>query len=369
MFYLSNFNKTAFDLQIFAEERTEPATPRKRRKVRQEGRVARSLDLTASVVVIAVLLVLFFFTPYMFEQIKSFTVYIFKEVSSGVTYSPDNYAHLLIVSILRFSAIMWAVLLSAFIVGLAITIKQVGFYITIKPLIPDLSRMNPVTGLKKIVSLRSLVEVLKGIVKASVVLWVLLISLQKDIPEIAGCLKLEFNPAVFLIADKIFWLAIKLAVVLLIIGLIDYAYQRWEFERSIRMSKQEIKEEFKQIEGDPQIKRKIRQKQRELAMRRMMAEVPKADVVITNPTTIAIAIRYDAEIMSAPIVVAKGKGFIAQRIKEIAQEHEVPIIEDRPLAWALYDTTEIGQEIPPELYRAVAEILAFVYRTRGKNIG
>ena len=159
----------------------------------------------------------------------------------------------------------------------------------------------------------------------------------------------------------------RLAVMLFIIGLLDYAYQKWDFEKSIKMSKQEVKEEVKQTEGDPLIKSKIRQKQRELARKRMMASVPKADVVITNPTTLAVALMYDSEVMAAPQVVAKGKGLIARKIRELAEEHGVAIIENRPLAWALYESTEIGDEVPEKLYRGVAEILAMVYRLKKKE--
>ena len=156
----------------------------------------------------------------------------------------------------------------------------------------------------------------------------------------------------------------RLAIMLFVIGMVDYGYQKWEFEKSIKMSKQEIKEEFKQMEGDPQIKSKIRQKQRELAKKRMMASVPKADVVITNPTTLAVALMYDREIMAAPQVVAKGRGVIARKIRELAEEHGVPIVENKPLAWALYESSEIGDEVPEKLYRGVAEILAMVYKLK-----
>jgi flagellar biosynthetic protein FlhB len=174
---------------------------------------------------------------------------------------------------------------------------------------------------------------------------------------------MPFIEGVALAADRVFSLALKMALVLFVLGVFDYAYQKWEFEKSIRMSKQEIKEEYKQMEGDPQIKRRIRQRQRELARRRMMADVPKADVVITNPTHLAVAIRYDPKTMGAPLVLAKGEGFVALRIREIAEEHRIPVVEDRPLARALMQT-EPGEEVPEALYRAVAEVLAFVYRLK-----
>ena len=173
---------------------------------------------------------------------------------------------------------------------------------------------------------------------------------------------LEIGSAAFW--DMLWTLAMRLALLLLVLAFADYAYQKWDFEKSIRMSKQEIKEEYKQMEGDPQIKSKIRQKQREMAKQRMMADVPKADVVITNPTRLAIALSYDRQLMGAPQVIAKGSDFLAQRIREIARANGVPIIENKPLAWALYENVEVGEEIPEDLYRGVAEILAMVYRLK-----
>ena len=165
--------------------------------------------------------------------------------------------------------------------------------------------------------------------------------------------------------DRIWALSLKMALMLFVLGLFDYLYQRWEFERSIRMSKQEIKEEYKQMEGDPLVKRRIRQRQRELARKRMMSEVPKADVVITNPTHLALALQYDREIMEAPLLLAKGEGYIARKIREVAEEHKIPIVQNPPLAQALYREVEVGGEVPEAFYRAVAEVLAFVYRLKG----
>ncbi len=159
-------------------------------------------------------------------------------------------------------------------------------------------------------------------------------------------------------------LAMRLALMLLVMAFADYAYQKWEFENSIKMSKKEIKDEYKQMEGDPQIKQKIRQKQREMAKQRMMADVPKADVVITNPTHIAVALQYDRAVMGAPQLIAKGADYLAMRIREIAEVNLIPIIENKPLAWALYENVEVGEEIPEDFYRGVAEVLAFVYRLK-----
>lgn len=195
----------------------------------------------------------------------------------------------------------------------------------------------------------------------------LYLALRKELESIALAMKLPYLQGLNVVTEKIWWLALRMALLLFVIAAFDYAYQRWDFEKSIRMSKKEIKDEYKQMEGDPKVKQRIRQRQRELARRRMMAQVPKADVVITNPTTLAVAIQYERQVMDAPCVVAKGKGVLARRIREIAQEHNVPIVENRALARALFEATDVGEIIPETLYKGVAEVLAFVYKLKAKK--
>jgi flagellar biosynthetic protein FlhB len=240
----------------------------------------------------------------------------------------------------------------------------VGFVVSFKPLALKMDRFNPISGLKKIVSLRTIVELCKGILKALVLLGMLYISLRDDRDLMLSIMMYPLEKGSGIIIGRIWGLALRMALILFLLALADYAYQRWEFEKSIKMSKQEIKEEYKQMEGDPLVKRRIRQKQRELAQKRMMSDVPKADVVVTNPTHIAVAIQYDQHSMSAPIVVAKGEDFIAQKIRDIASEHGVPIVENKPLARALMQKVDVGEAIPEELYLSVAEVLAFVYRLK-----
>jgi len=261
--------------------------------------------------------------------------------------------------------LFWGLIIAVMVV--AVTVRQVGWVISFKPFNFDLSRMNPVSGLKKIISMRSLVELLKGILKASLFAWVIYMALRDKLPVAVSAMQLSLTEGALQLWNLLWGLAMRLAAMLLVIGILDYGYQKWDFEKSIKMSKQEVKEEHKQMEGDPQIKSKIRQKQRELAKKRMMASVPKADVVITNPTTIAVALMYEREIMAAPQIVAKGKGVIARKIREVAEEHKIPIIENKPLAWALYESAEIGDEVPEKLYRGVAEILAMVYKLKKKD--
>ncbi|MGI6783817.1 MAG: flagellar biosynthesis protein FlhB [Aminivibrio sp.] len=356
-----------FDLQFFAEEKTEPATPRKRRKEREEGRVAKSQDLGAATIILTGLFGLLVFGPFLFSRVTAFAADMIA-LMGGEAIHREGWLHMIRNDTLFAMLGPWLPIgLAAAVSALIVTVSQVGFVVTPKPLTPKFDRMNPVSGLKKVLSLRSLVELLKGLLKAALLGFVIYYSLKKETPELVAAISFPLEAGVSRLLWKLLGLSFRLAFLLLVLGIFDYAYQKWEFERSIKMSKQEIKEEYKQMEGDPQIKSKIRQKQRELARSRMMSSVPKADVVITNPTRLAIALEYDREVMDAPVMTAKGSGFLARRIRELAEESGVPVVENKPLARSLYETVEVGEEVPEELYRAVAEVLAFVYSLKPKK--
>ncbi len=357
-----------FDLQFFSQERTEPATPRKRRKEREEGRVAKSQDLGAAAVILVGLFALMVFGRFLFSWILAFTTDAIAFMG-GNTIREDGWFSAIRNETVVAMVVPWLPIgLAAAVGALIVTVSQVGFFLTTKPLVPKMDRMNPVSGLKKVLSLRSLVEMVKGLLKAALFALVIYFSLRKDTPELVRAIRFPLETGVSRLLDKLLGLSFRLAFLLLVIALFDYVYQKWEFERSIKMSKQELKEEFKQMEGDPQIKSKMRQKQRELARGRMMSSVPKADVVITNPTRLAVALEYDRKAMDAPVVSAKGSGFLARRIREIAGENGVPVVENKPLARSLFENLEVGDEVPEEFYRAVAEVLAFVYRIgKGKT--
>ncbi|MBC7331001.1 MAG: flagellar biosynthesis protein FlhB [Synergistetes bacterium] len=359
-YYISN----EFDLQLFAEEKTEPATPRRRRRVREEGQVARSAELNAFVIISVGLFTFFLFESIVRRDIFSMAQYVFSNLHlvkpDGINIDSSTKVQAEIIEfLLRMVAPFF---LFSFIGAVVVNLLQVGFHISFKPFALNLNKLNPVVGLRRVFSLRSLVELLKGSVKALLMGYLIYRFIKADYPTYLKTLLVPFPNNIALISKLIFFTLLKILPLLLVLAIIDYVYQKWEFERSIRMSKYEIKEEYKQIEGDPRIKAKIREKQRELARRRMMQEVPKAQVVITNPVMVAVALRYEPEIMNAPVVVAKGERLVAQRIREIAEKHGIPIVEDKALAWTLYRTVDIGDEIPPELYKAVAEVLAFVYR-------
>lgn len=354
-------NLNLFDIQFFAEEKNEPATPKKRQKSRDEGQVAKSQDLSAATVIMAGMLAVLLFGPLIGGRITGLMKDLFRylvspemDTSRWLVYPLSKIAVAFIVSWLPIGLIC---ALMAFVTLLV----QVGYHVSFKPFTPKLSRMNPVSGLKKIISMRSLVEMTKGVIKASLLLWMVYSALQKELDAMVAAMRFPLFVGFLDVINIIWWLGFKMALMLLILGIFDYMYQKWEFEKSIKMSKQEIKDEYKQMEGDPLIKRRIRQRMRELASKRMMSDVPKADVVVTNPTHLALAIKYDKEIMSAPVILAKGENLIAQKIKEVAAAHKIPIVENPTLARALFRDVEVGQEVPEALYRAVAEVLAFVY--------
>lgn len=356
--------KGFFELQFFAEEKTEPATPRKRRKEREEGRVTKSQDLGASSIILAGLLVMILFGGWQFNGLISYIKNMIMLMGSSSLFQ-DGWFNLIVdQSLSTYTRVLSSFAISCVVAAFFVTVAQVGFFISSKPLTPKPDRFNPISGLKKIVSLRSLVEMVKGLLKALTLAAVLYSVFKSDLDDMVEAIRYPLQEGVSILMWRLWTVSFKMALILLVIAVFDWAYQKWEFEKSIKMSKQEIKEEYKQMEGDPKIKQKIRQKQREMAQRRMMSEVPKADVVITNPTTLAIAIQYDREKMEAPVLLAKGKDNIARKIREIAEENSVPVVENKPLAWSLYEGVELGEEVPESLYRSVAEVLAFVYKIK-----
>lgn len=370
VFNLYGLDKTMLfpiDVQFFAEEKSEPATPRKRQKAREEGQVTKSQDLTAAVVIASGLIgVLVFGGFFMGNLTRLFEVTMgyLKEPSMGTN---RWLLHPSVRALYSYFLVWLPLGLICALSALGLLAYQVGFLFTSKPLVPNLNRLNPVSGMKKMFSGRSFVEMLKGVVKAGILIMMLYGALKNDLVTLVGAVGQPFVEGLGTVMWRVWVLSMKMTLMLLVLGLFDYAYQRWEFERSIRMSKQEIKEEYKQMEGDPLIKRRIRQRQRELAQRRMMSDVPKADVVITNPVHVAVALNYDRKVSDAPVLLAKGQGLIAERIKELARENRVPVVQNPPLARAIYSQVEIGEEIPEGLYKAVAEVLAFVYRLRGRR--
>ncbi len=358
-------NRLRLDLQFFAGEKTEKATPKKKQDSRKKGQVAKSQDVNTAINLLAVFLLLLFIGPYMFEKISSLLIEFFQ--NSMLIQVTEESAPLLLIEVLKEMGLILApILAAALIAGVAANYMQIGFMFSTETIQLKLEKLDPIKGFKRIFSIRAIVELLKSILKISVVGLVTFFVIWQRMDEIMVLSKKSIGNAMTTLADITVKVGIYASIALLVLALLDYLYQKYDYEKNIRMSKQDIKDEYKNIEGDPLIKSKIKQKQREMAMQRMMQEVPKADVVITNPTHYAIALKYDDQKSDAPYVIALGVDFVAQKIKYIAKENDVVLVENRPLARALYDQAEIGQAIPEEFFKAVAEILAFVYKTKGK---
>lgn len=342
-------------------DKTERATPKRRREAREKGQVAKSIDLSPAVVMLFVVLSINYLAPFSYTKTEEMIKYSYSLISKPEV-SMSSISSIFIQITWQFLLIVGPVFIISVIAALIANYAQVGMLFTFKPLMPDFSKISPVKGAQRLLSGKAMVELIKSFLKLIIVGYVGFITISSNYPLLASMSDMELREILKIIGMLIYTLGVRVGIVLLLIGILDYLYQRYDFERNLRMTKQEVKDELKQQEGDPLLKARIRQKQRQIAMQRMMQEVPKADVIITNPIHFAIALVYKQEEMKAPKVIAKGQRLVAAKIKKIAEEHKIPIIEDRSLAAWLFKSVEIGMEVPPELYQAVAEILALVYR-------
>ena len=365
-----------YNLQFFAKdgpggEKTEPATQKKLNDARKEGQVAKSREIANGMGLLALFLVLKIWTGNMGISFLETFQAIYNKIPQVTRLLEGTSPMREMTTLLKHAAIQLVtiilpILLIGMVVAFACDYAQVKWKPTTKPLQPKFSKLNPIKGFQKIFSANSLVELLKSIIKIVLIVFMAKGYLEDKTDYLLLFYDMDIMAVLGLILQTVTDLGIRIAVVYLIFAFGDYAYQKWKFAEDMKMTKQEVKEEYKNQEGDPQIKGKIRQKMQEVSRRRMMQALPQADVVITNPTHYAVAIKYDPSISDAPVVVAKGQDFLAQKIKEIAKEHKVEIVENKPLARMLFANVEVGEAVPPELYQAVAEVLAFVYHLQGK---
>lgn len=363
-------------MQFFAKEgeggeKTEEPTSKKLEDARKEGQVAKSREIANGLGLLSFFLVLKFMAGYMGTSFIECFAYFYAEIpeTAELIANPVPEAammSLLINAIIILLKLVAPLLVIGFVVAFVSDYIQVKWKPTSKPLQPKFSKMNPISGFKKIFSANSIVELIKSIAKIGLVAYVVYSYLNDKTDQIFLLYDIQLTQAIILIGELVIDLGIRISLIYMLIAAADFAYQKWKFHQDMKMTKQEVKEEYKNQEGNPEIKGKIRSKMREASQRRMMQSLPEADVVITNPTHYAVAIKYDPDTSPAPIVIAKGEDYLAQKIKEVAREHQVEIVENKPLARMLYANVEIGAEIPPELYQAVAEVLAFVYHIKGK---
>jgi flagellar biosynthetic protein FlhB len=349
-----------------AEKSQEP-TPHRRQQAREQGQVARSQDLGSAALLILGLVCLMvlgggltdFLAEYSRRQLGGDAW-----LSADLDFTVAEW-HGILLALARTVLPIFAILLLG---AVGINLMQVGFLFLPEKLAPDLTRLDPIRGIRRLFSLTNAVHLAFGIFKILVIAAVAFLSLYQRRDTILGLTGLEVPEIAQYVLQILFWTTVKIGLALLVLALLDYGFQRWKHEQDLKMTPREIREEMKNLEGNPELIARRRQVQRQLALHRLSEAVPKADVVISNPTELAVAIQYKPETMAAPIVVAKGAGVLAQRIRRLALEHGIPIVEKKPLAQALYRDVELNQPIPEDKYAAVAEVLAYVYQLQGKKI-
>jgi len=348
------------------EEKTEEPTPKRREEARKKGQVAKSQDLTKAVLMLTGMSLIYALGGGIRNKLGNFMRWCFENIHT-VNFSEEGINSLLLSVISLIIGILAPFAIGLLFFVLAISIFQVGLKISFETLKPNFGKLDPIKGMKNIFSTSALVRVAMSLLKLAVIGGVLYYSIIGEIDIVLALHTFEVVTIFAIISDMVFWMVVKMAIAMLLLAIIDLIYQRYNHEKQLKMSHQEIKDEMKQSEGDPQVKARIRRKMMENTFKRMMAAVPEADVVVANPIHFAIALKYDSAIAEAPIVIAKGQRLIAQRIKELAREAGIPIIEDKPLARALFKTVEVGEQVPPALYRAVAKVLGYIYRMKNKK--
>ena len=350
-------------------EKTEKATPKKRRDARKKGQVRRSTEVNTAFCAIIMFGLLYFLWPWFVEQMQGiftehFSTQSIMMASRGM--NQNEIMELLARILLGFFSMMFPILGAAMISGIAANVLQIGFMFTTETMKVKLNKINPINGFKQMLSPRKLVDLVKNLFKIFLVGYIAYTDYMNLLEKFGRYVGQEIDISFIDIMQTAFLMALKMCIVMVFIAVADFLYQWWKYEKDLKMTKQEVKDEYKMMEGDPKIKGKIRQKQMQMSAMRMMQQVPEADVVITNPTHYAVALSYKEKEHAAPKVLAKGQDYIAQKIREVAMEHDIQIVENPPLAQSLYAMCEVDDEIPGDLYQAVADILVFVYRQKGK---
>jgi len=347
------------------QEKTEVATPRRRQQAREEGNVPKSMEMNTALILATGVVAFYFYAEHFYASVADAILYYMSRLGEAPLTDQD------------IGPLSWEVgwrvinILGPFfilfvVVSIVINIAQVGFLFVLTAVQPKFNKLNPYTGLQRVLGTRGRVELLKSVGKMLIIGPIMFITVQQSLPSMMTLMSMGLKDSMIHIGYEALDVAVIALLFMLILAIIDLVYQRWQHEQDMKMTKEEVKQENKDIQGDPQVKSRIRSTQQDMARQRMMEEVPESEVVVTNPTEYAIALKYDPDHGPAPIVVAKGRNVLARKIKEIARENNVPIVENRPLAQSLYKLVEIGGLVPPELYQAVAEVLAYVYKLSRK---
>lgn len=349
------------------EEKTEKATPKKRRDQRKEGNVLQSKEIVTAASVLGIFSAVRLLAGFIIKNLLSFTARMY-ENSATYDVTAENFMPLIVQMITVVVMVVGPVCAVAMLLGIIPTVAQTRGLFTMKALKPKFSRLNPLEGIKKLFSMQAIVGILKGLIEVIVIGYMIFNEISDRMPIILSLMDAGLMQGLAYIGLSVFDMVMLICILLVFVAAGDFLFQWWQFEKKLKMSKQEVKEEFKQMEGDPQVKSKIKQRQQQMAQSRMMQDVPSADVIIRNPTHYAVALKYDQDRNRAPEVIAKGKDYLAMKIVEIAEKNDIMCVEDPPLARSLYADVDIGREIPYELYNAVAEILTVVYREKNKSL-
>lgn len=349
------------------EEKTEKATPKKRRDQRKEGNVLQSKEIVTAASVLGIFAAMRLLAEFMVKNVLNYSADVF-EHSAGYEVNADTIMPLVVDIFTVVIITVMPICLIAMVLGIIPTVAQTRGLFTMKSLMPKFSRLNPLEGIKKLFSMQAIVGILKGLIEVIVVGVLVYNEISDRMPRIIGLMDAGIMQGIAYTALSIFDMVMLICIMLVFVAAGDFLFQWWQFEKKLKMSKQEVKEEYKQMEGDPQVKSKIKQRQQQMAQRRMMQDVPSADVVVRNPTHYAVALKYDQDKNRAPVVLAKGADYLALRIIDIAENHDIMCIENPVLARALYSQVDLGREIPIELYDAVAEVLLIVYKAKNKTL-
>ena len=353
-------------------EKTEAASPRKKEEAREKGQVARSADLNSAVLLLGGVLLIYLLGQSLLGSILGLTGETWEGLSTGIV-DLDSVVHTGGEGALALLRTLLPIFIGLAVIAFLVNVLQVGFQVSTKPLELDITKLDPIKGAKKILSRRGVMRLLFGLIKLFIVGTLLYQGLHHLLfnhseEHLTTLLHGSVESAWVYSSDELFSLAIRAAIALLILAILDLAFQRWQHEQDLKMTKQEVRDELKRMEGDPKLKERRRRVQQQLALQRMMHDVPSSDVVITNPTHFACALKYDEATMTAPKLLAKGQDHVAHRIRERAIEHGIPIVEEPPLARSIFQLAEVGEEIPPELYQPVAEVLSYVYRMDDRRV-
>ena len=345
-------------------DKSEEPTPHRLREAREKGQVAKSKEITTAFLLLLTYFAFRYLGPFMWENLADMTQAIFQLIPEAKNFSLSFVAYLLLIGLRAMAFVLLPIFGITFVAALVSEAMQTGFVVALDPLSPKLERINPLEGFKRMFSMQGFVELLKSLLKIVILFYIAWYAAKDDLPFVIVLLEAHPWDALVVGGNIAYNIAIRVGLFYIAIAILDYFYRRWEYMRNLKMTKQEVKEEYKRLEGDPMVKQRMRDLQRQVAQQRMMSSVPQADVVVTNPTHLAVALKYTQNKMKAPVVLAKGQRKIAAEIVAIAEKNEISILQNQPLARALYRSTKVGQEVPSELYQAVAEVLAYVYKIK-----